>query len=272
LLELQRRPKQSHLSLLKSRENLHELSRSCASGAGASPGLVAEGAEEWIESEEEELEADDRTQSEEEEDANAASASAPFDANDAFVAAFAAASEENARASASASDGAGAGASDRAVAIASAIASVSAGAYFGTRVALAAASTPTSALGARLREKVEDLQEAMLEFQAAEWARRKADKEAADAHEAHCLILAKIRRCAKWMVSLQARNLRLEMLPGQSPSPAPGPARVQKLISAHSPAPALGPARVQELINQAKEHGQKLLALEASAKASVPSS
>ena len=48
---------------------------------------------------------------------------------------------------------------------------------------------------------------------------------------------------------LQARNLRLEMLPRQSPAPAPGP------------------ARVQELIHQAKEHGQKLLALEASAKA-----
>jgi hypothetical protein len=59
----------------------------------------------------------------------------------------------------------------------------------------------------------------------------------------------KIRQCAKWKASLQARNLRLEMLPGQSPAPAPGP------------------ARVQELINQAKEHGQKLLALEASAKA-----
>jgi hypothetical protein len=68
-------------------------------------------------------------------------------------------------------------------------------------------------LGARLREKVEDLQETLLEFQAAEWARRKADTEAADAHEAHCRILATIRRCAKWMASLQARDLRLEMLP-----------------------------------------------------------
>jgi hypothetical protein len=137
-----------------------------------------------------------------EEDASAASASAPFDASAAFVAAFAAAWEENARASASAS--AGAGASDSAVvsAITSAIDSVSASAYFDTNVALAAASTPTSALGVRLRQKVEDLQEAMLEFQVAEWARRKADKEAADAHEAHCLILAKIRWCAKWMASL----------------------------------------------------------------------
>jgi hypothetical protein len=85
-------------------------------------------------------------------------------------------------------------------------------------------------LGARLREKVEDLQEVMLEFQAAEWARWKADKEAANAHEAHRLILAKIHRCAKWTASLQVRNLRLEMLSGQSLAPAPGPARVQELI------------------------------------------
>jgi hypothetical protein len=48
--------------------------------------FVAEGAEDWIESEKEELEADDRIQSKEEEDARAASASAPFDANAAFVA------------------------------------------------------------------------------------------------------------------------------------------------------------------------------------------
>jgi hypothetical protein len=83
-------------------------------------------------------------------------------------------------------------------------------------------------LGARLREKVADLQEALLEFRAAEWARRKADKKAAGAYmyEAHCLILSKIRRCAKWTASLQARNLRLEMLPGRSPAPAPGPTRV----------------------------------------------
>jgi hypothetical protein len=47
----------------------------------------------------------------------------------------------------------------------------------------------------------------------------------------------------------------------------PGPAHVQELIYGQSPAPALGLARVQELIHQAKEHGQKLLALEASAKA-----
>jgi hypothetical protein len=83
----------------------------------------------------------------------------------------------------------------------------------------------------------------------AEWARRKADKNAADAHEAHRLILSKIRRCAKWMVSLQARNLRLEMLPNQSPALAPGP------------------TCVQELLHQAKEHGKKLMALESSAQA-----
>ena len=79
------------------------------------------------------------------------------------------------------------------------------------------------------------------------------DKEAADAYEAHCRILAKIRQCAKWKASLQARNLRLEMLPGQSPARAGACRRVQ--------------ARVQEHIVQAKEHGEKLLALEASAKA-----
>jgi hypothetical protein len=49
-----------------------------------------------------------------------------------------------------------------------------------------------------VREKVEDVQEALLDFQAAKRARRKADNEAADAHEAHCLILAKIRRCTEW--------------------------------------------------------------------------
>ena len=79
------------------------------------------------------------------------------------------------------------------------------------------------------------------------------DKEAADAYEAHCRILAKIRQCAKWMASLQARNLRLEMLPGQSPARAGACRRVQ--------------ARVQEHIVQANEQGEKLLALEASAKA-----
>jgi len=79
------------------------------------------------------------------------------------------------------------------------------------------------------------------------------DKEAADAYEAHCRILAKIRQCAKWKASLQARNLRLEMLPGQSPARAGACRRVQ--------------ARVQEHIVQAKEQGQKLQALEASAKA-----
>ena len=61
--------------------------------------------------------------------------------------------------------------------------------------------------------------------------------------------MSKIRRCAKWTASLQARNFRLEMLPGRSPAPAPGP------------------TRVQELLHQATEHGKKLLALESSAQA-----
>ena len=65
--------------------------------------------------------------------------------------------------------------------------------------------------------------------------------------------MAKIRQCAKWKASLKARNLRLEMLPGQSPARAGACRRVQ--------------ARVQEHIVQAKEQGEKLLALEASAKA-----
>jgi hypothetical protein len=92
---------------------------------------------------------------------------------------------------------AGAGASDSAVAsaIASAFTSAGAGAYFDTSAALAAASTPIFALSPRLREKVEDLQDALLEFQVEERARQKVDKEAADAHGAHCRILAMIRRC-----------------------------------------------------------------------------
>ena len=55
------------------------------------------------------------------------------------------------------------------------------------------------------------------------------------------------------MASLQARSLRLEMLPGQSPARAGACRRVQ--------------ARVQEHIVHVKEQGEKLLALEASAKA-----
>ena len=55
------------------------------------------------------------------------------------------------------------------------------------------------------------------------------------------------------MASLQARSLRLEMLPGQSPARAGACRRVQ--------------ARVQVHIDQAKEQAQKLLVLEASAKA-----
>jgi hypothetical protein len=294
LLELQQRPKQSHrFSLLKSRERTYmrlppSLAQELAEQELALT-LVAEGAEAWVESEEEALEDDDRTQSAEEEDASAASASAAFvaapaaaseenasasapsDANAAFVAAFTAALEENARAGASASAGAGAGASDSAVAsasagagagasdsavasaIASAFASAGAGAYYDTSAALAAASIPTSALSARRREKVEDLQEALLVFQVAERARQKVDKEAADAHGAHCRILVTIRRSAKWMASLQARSLRLEMLPGQCPARAGACRRVQ--------------ARVKVHIDQAKEQAQKLLVLEASAKA-----
>jgi hypothetical protein len=61
------------------------------------------------------------------------------------------------------------------------------------------------------------------------------------------------RSSAKWMASLQARSLRLEMLPGHSPARAGACRRVQ--------------ARVQEHIDQAKEQAQKLLVLEASAKA-----
>jgi hypothetical protein len=217
---------------------------------------IAEGAEEWIGSDEEEElasiaeEAEEWFQSEEDEDASAnASDNAHFDASATFVAAFAAASEKDARASASAGAGAGASATDSAVAsaVASAIASVSASAYFNASPALAAASTPTSALGARLRGKVEDLHEALLDFQAAELARRKADKKATDAHEAHRLILSKIRRCAKWTASLHARNLRLEMLPGRV-------------------GPGAG-AGLRYNLHHAEEHGKMLLALESSAQA-----
>jgi hypothetical protein len=53
---------------------------------------------------------------------------------------------------------------------------------------------------------VGDLHETLLEFQVAERARQKVDKEAADAHQAHCRIVVTIRWCAKWMASLQARR------------------------------------------------------------------
>ena len=66
--------------------------------------------------------------------------------------------------------------------------------------------------GAQLREKAEDLNEALLEFHAAEWARRKADKEAMDAYEAHLVILSKIRRLAERTVALRRCNLRLQRL------------------------------------------------------------
>ena len=61
---------------------------------------------------------------------------------------------------------------------------------------------------------MEGLNEALLEFGVAEWARREADKEAKVANEAHHLILSKIRRCAKWTALLRVRKLKLEMLPG----------------------------------------------------------
>jgi hypothetical protein len=84
-----------------------------------------------------------------------------------------------------------------------AFASAGAGAaYFDTSATLAAASTPTFALSPRLREKVEDLQDTLLEFRVGERARQKVDKEAADAHGAHYRILTVIRRNAKWMASL----------------------------------------------------------------------
>ena len=148
-----------------------------------------------------------------EEDASAAFAAA-FDTS----AAFAAASEEDASASASASI------------------------HFDASAAFAVAS----------EEDASAAFAAAFDASAA-FAAAFLDKEAADAYEAHCRILAKIRQCAKWKASLQARNLRLEMLPGQSPVRAGACRRVQ--------------ARVQEHIVQAKEQGEKLLALEASAKA-----
>ena len=66
-------------------------------------------------------------------------------------------------------------------------------------------------------------------------------------HLAHCRILAKIRQCAEWTASLHARNLRLEMLPGRV-------------------GPGAG-AGIRYFLHQAKEQAQKLLVLEASAKA-----
>jgi hypothetical protein len=94
---------------------------------------ITEEADEWIGS------------GEEEEDASAsASASVYFDAS----AAFAAASEDDDSASA--------------------IACAKASAYFDASAAFAAASISTSALGARLREKAKDLNEALVELQTAE--------------------------------------------------------------------------------------------------------
>jgi hypothetical protein len=109
----------------------------------------------------------------------------------------------------SASASASASARARASAIANAIASASAD--FHASAAFAAASTSTSASSARLREKTGHLKEALLEFQAAEWARRQADKKAVDAYEAHSLILSKIRKLTEWTASLRVRNLRLKL-------------------------------------------------------------
>ena len=172
-----------------------------------------------------------------EEDASAAFAAA-FDTS----AAFAAASEEDASASASASIYFDASA---AFAVAS---------EEDASAAFAAAFDASAAFAAASEEDARASASASVYFDAsAAFAAAFLDKEAADAYEAHCRILAKIRQCAKWMASLQARNLRLEMLPGQSPARAGACRRVQ--------------ARVQEHIVQAKEQGEKLLALEASAKA-----
>jgi hypothetical protein len=174
-----------------------------------------------------------------EEDASAAFAAA-FDTS----AAFAAASEEDASASASASIHFDASA---AFAVAS---------EEDASAAFAAAFDASAAFAAASEEDARASASASVYFDASAafaFAAAFLDKEAADAYEAHCRILAKIRQCAKWMASLQARNLRLEMLPGQSPARAGACRRVQ--------------ARVQEHIVQAKEQGEKLLALEASAKA-----
>ena len=174
-----------------------------------------------------------------EEDASAAFAAA-FDTS----AAFAAASEEDASASASASIHFDASA---AFAVAS---------EEDASAAFAAAFDASAAFAAASEEDARASASASVYFDASAafaFAAAFLDKEAADAYEAHCRILAKIRQCAKWKASLQARNLRLEMLPGQSPARAGACRRVQ--------------ARVQEHIVQAKEQGQKLQALEASAKA-----
>ena len=172
-----------------------------------------------------------------EEDASAAFAAA-FDTS----AAFAAASEEDASASASIYFDASA-----AFAVAS---EEDASAAFAAAFDASAAFATASEEDARASASASVYFDASAAFA---FAAAFLDKEAADAYEAHCRILAKIRQCAKWKASLQARNLRLEMLPGQSPARAGACKRVQ--------------ARVQEHIVQAKEQGQKLLALEASVKA-----
>ena len=68
---------------------------------------------------------------------------------------------------------------------------------------------------ARLQEKEEHLNEALMEFEATEWARREADKEAAAACKAHSRIVFKIRQLTEWMTSLRLRHLRLQLHPGR---------------------------------------------------------
>jgi hypothetical protein len=120
-------------------------------------------------------------------------------------------------------------------------ASASASAYFDASAAFAAASISTSALGARLREEAEGLDGALLKLHAAKWACREADKEAADAYEAHRLILSEVRRCAEWTASLKVRNLRLQMLTGRV-------------------GPGAGPG-LRYNLHRAQEQGKELLAL-----------
>jgi hypothetical protein len=55
----------------------------------------------------------------------------------------------------------------------------------------------------------------LIDFQAAEWARREANKEAAAACKAQRRIVVKIQQLAEWMTSLRLRHLRLQMHPSR---------------------------------------------------------
>jgi hypothetical protein len=68
---------------------------------------------------------------------------------------------------------------------------------------------------ARLHDKQEHLNEALVDYHAAEWARREADREAADACKAQRRIVSKIQELAEWIKSLRLRHLRLQMHPGR---------------------------------------------------------